>query len=98
MYARISRVAALLVMAVFAAAQPPAIPVGLDAYRMWDRWAWHRIGARTYMRSTYDRTGGNERADAPHFLYQLADDRNVTVDIEAPGIPPFVRHNHRTES
>ena len=35
------------------------------------------IGARAYMRSTYDRAGGNERADASHFLYQEADDFNV---------------------
>ncbi|HMI05760.1 MAG TPA: hypothetical protein VK541_24945, partial [Pedobacter sp.] len=31
------------------------IPVGLDAYRMWEKWPMQRIGARTYMRSTYDR-------------------------------------------
>ena len=53
--------------------QPPVIPVGLDAYRMWDRWAYQRIGARAYMTSTYDRGGGNEGADASHYLYQLSD-------------------------
>ena len=52
--------------------EPPTIPVGLDAYRQWDRWPYQRIGARAYMRSTYDRRGGNEGADASHFLYQLA--------------------------
>ena len=60
------------------AKEPPVIPVGLDAYRQWERWPSLRIGARTYMRSTYDRRGGNEGVDASHFLYQLADDRNVT--------------------
>ena len=65
--------------------QPPVIPVGLDAYRRWDRWAYQRIGARAYMRSTYDRSGGNEGADASHFLYQLSDNFNVTLDLEGPG-------------
>src|SRR6476660_2774189 len=45
------------------ASPPPAIPIGLDAYRQWERWPYLRIGARTYMRSTYDRKGGNEGAD-----------------------------------
>jgi len=43
------------------AAEPPVIPAGLDAYRMWERWPYQRIGVRAYMRSTYDRKGGNER-------------------------------------
>ena len=42
----------------------PVIPVGPDAYRDWAELPRLRIGARTYMRSTYDRTGGNEGADA----------------------------------
>jgi len=70
------------------------IPAGLDAYRMWERWPYQRIGVRAYMRSTYDRKGGNERADASHFLYQLADDDNVTLDVQGPGILYFVRYNH----
>jgi hypothetical protein len=74
--------------------KPPVIPVGYDAYRQWDRWAYQRIGVRAYMRSTFDRTGGNEIADAGHFLYQLADDRNVTVDIEGRGMMMFARYNH----
>ena len=41
------------------AAEPPVIPVGADAYKMWDRWPYQRIGARAYMRRTYDRQGGN---------------------------------------
>src|SRR5947209_2629926 len=76
------------------AAEPPTIPVGLDAYRQWERWAYQRIGVRAYMRSTYDRAGGNESADASHFLYQLADDRNVTLDVEGAGVLYFVRTNH----
>jgi len=35
-----------------AAEKPPVIPVGLDAYRMWERWPYQRIGARAYMRRT----------------------------------------------
>src|SRR3954470_456834 len=77
-----------------AAEEPAVIPVGLDAYRMWDRWAQHRIGMRAYMRSTYDRAGGNEAADASHFLYQQAEDNNVTLDVEGAGILYFVRTNH----
>lgn len=74
--------------------EPPVIPVGLDAYRMWDKWPVLRIGQRTYMRSTYDRRGGNEGADASHFLYQLADDRSVSLDVTGPGVLYFVRTNH----
>jgi hypothetical protein len=44
------------------------------------------------MRSTYDRSGGN--ADASHFLYQLSDKLNVTLDLEGPGILYFARFNH----
>src|SRR6266496_726819 len=75
-------------------AEPPTLPVGLDAYRFWDRWPEQRIGARTYMRSTYDRRGGNEGADASHFLFQLADDFNVALDVAGPGVLYFVRCNH----
>ena len=85
---------AALFAAVTAIAQPPTIPTGTDAYRDWPRWAYQRIGERAYMRSTYDRTGGNERADASHFLYQQADDFNVTLDVESPGVLYFVRYNH----
>src|SRR5215212_1261886 len=88
---------ALVVLLSFAAARaadPPTIPIGLDAYRQWDKWPLQRIGQRTYMRSTYDRRGGNEGADASHFLYQTADDFNVTLDVEGPGVLAFVRYNH----
>jgi hypothetical protein len=76
------------------AEEPPQIPVGLDAYRQWERWPYQRIGARAYMRSTYDRRGGNEGADASHFLYQQADDFNVTLDVEGRGVLYFARYNH----
>ncbi len=76
------------------AQQAPEIPVGFDAYRQWDKWPYQRLGARAYMRSTYDRRGNNESADASHFLYQLRDDFNVTLDIEGPGILYFARYNH----
>jgi D-arabinan exo alpha-(1,3)/(1,5)-arabinofuranosidase (non-reducing end) len=79
------------------AADPPAsapIAIGLDAYRAWDQWPRQKIGMRAYMRSTYDRRGGNEGADASHFLYQLSDDFNVTLDVEGPGVLVFSRYNH----
>lgn len=75
--------------------QPPEVPIGLDAYRQWDRWPYQRIGVRAYMRSTYDRKGGNHGwADASHFLYQESDTFNVTLDIEGPGVLYFARYNH----
>jgi hypothetical protein len=72
----------------------PTVPVGDDAYVMWDRLPYHRLGVRSYMRSTYDRTGGNRDADASHFLYQEADDFNVSLDVAGPGVLYFVRTNH----
>jgi hypothetical protein len=93
-----ARVAVLLCMHTMASAaqpiEPPVIPVGLDAYRQWDRWPHQRIGARAYMRSTYDRTGGNQSADASHFLYQVSNTFNVTLDVEGPGVLYFARYNH----
>ncbi len=79
---------------IIGAVEPPVIPVGLDAYRQWERWPYQRIGARAYMRSTHDRTGGNESADASHFLYQASNTFNVTLDIQGPGILYFARYNH----
>jgi len=79
---------------VIAANEPPVIPTGLDAYRMWERWPYQRVGARAYMRSTYDRRGGNESADASHFLYQESNTFNVTLDVAGPGILYFARYNH----
>lgn len=99
MRARIGIVALSLLTAGDIAAQakrvdPPVIPVGTDAYLQWERWPYQRIGARAYMRSTYDRSGGNEGADASHFLYQLAGDFNVSLDVEGPGVLYFARYNH----
>src|SRR6266850_1578923 len=76
------------------AVEPPVIPVGLDAYTQWERWPYLRVGARAHMRSTYDRRGGNEGADASHFLYQLGEDRNVALDLEGQGVLYFARYNH----
>jgi hypothetical protein len=90
---RITFCGLLLLFGAFAA-EPPVIPTGLDSYRMWDKWPQQRIGLRAYMRSTYDRRGGNEHADASHFLYQLAPDYNVTLDLLGSGILYFVRYNH----
>ena len=73
---------------------PPVVPVALDAYRQWQRWAQQRIGVRAYLRSTFDRTGHNNTADASHYLYQLAENFNVTLDVEGGGVLYFVRTNH----
>lgn len=70
------------------------IPVGSDAYLQWEKWPQQRLGVRAYMRSTYDRTGGNEGADASHFLYQEAEDFNVTLDVMGAGCLYFARYNH----
>ena len=75
-------------------AGPPVIPVGLDAYRMWDKWPSQRIGARAYMRSTYDRSGKNESADASHFLFMEDEEHNVSLDVIGKGVLYFVRTNH----
>ncbi len=91
---KVGMICLLLSAALARAADPPVIPTGLDAYRLWARWPYQRIGARAYMRSTYDRRGGNEGADASHFLYQLADDFNVALDVQGPGILYFARYNH----
>jgi len=61
--------------------QFPVIPIGFDAYRMWDQLPLQRIGARAYMRSTYDRFGGNEAADASHFLF--ANEDNLSRSIQS---------------
>ncbi len=72
----------------------PVVPVGYDAYRRWDLWPQQRLGVRAEMRSTYDRRGNNETADASHFLYQTAEDFNVTLDVLGPGVLYFARYNH----
>jgi hypothetical protein len=70
----------------------PTIPVGLEAYRQWDRWPYLRIGERAYTRSTYDRAGGNEGSDASHFL-RLTGDRAVALDVAGTGVLYFWRAN-----
>src|SRR5690606_35418717 len=77
-----------------ATASLPTIPVGFDAYTMWDKWPQQRIGARAYMRSTYDRSGGNESADASHFLFMEGEGHNVTLDVIGNGVLYFVRTDH----
>jgi len=72
----------------------PTIPVGLDAYRMWDKWPMLRIGDRAYMRSTYDREGANQSADASHYLFAGDEDHNVALDVKGRGVMYFFRANH----
>lgn len=71
----------------------PTVPVGLDAYRQWDRMPFVRIGVRAGMRSTYDRSGGNEGADASHFLRADRESFYVPLDLEGPGVLYFARAN-----
>jgi hypothetical protein len=74
--------------------KPVVIPVGLDAYRMWDKLYTQRIGVRAYMRSTYDREGGNQSADASHYLFANEEDHNVSLDVKGKGVLYFFRTNH----
>lgn len=74
--------------------EPPMIPIGLDAFLMWDRLPYHRIGVRAYMKSTFDRNGDNHGYDGGHFLYQESDTFNVTMDEMGPGVFYFMRANH----
>jgi hypothetical protein len=74
---------------------PPVIPVGLDAYRMWDQLHKQRIGERAYMVSTYMREGGNRAADSRNFLWMGKDEEyNVTMDVIGSGVLYFKRTNH----
>src|SRR5262245_12555147 len=77
-----------------ASKQPPPIPIGTDAFTQWERWPYLRIGVRCYMRSTFDRRGGNDNADAAHFIRQIDDAHNVALDEAGPGIFWFARFNH----
>lgn len=74
--------------------EPPVIPIGYDAFLQWEKWPTLRLGVRAYMRSTFDRTGGNHFADAAHFIRQTDDQHSVALDEQGPGILWFVRHNH----
>jgi hypothetical protein len=73
-------------------ASAPSIPLGYDAYRAWDTWPNIRLGTRTYLLSTYDRAGGNESADASHYI-RINGDRAVAVDLRGTGILYFARAN-----
>jgi hypothetical protein len=48
---------------------------------------------RAVMRSTYDRAGGNDAADASHFL-RATSTYDVPLDVVGPGALVFVRTNH----
>jgi hypothetical protein len=66
---------------------------GYDAYVAWERWPILHTGTRTVMRSTFDRAGGNEAADASHFVRQ--NERGlVALDVAGKGTLTFVRTNH----
>jgi len=73
---------------------PPTLPVGLDAYRLWAQLPYVRLGTRTFMRSTYDRSGGNEASDASHYLREVAPGNDVALDILGSGFLYFFRANH----
>ncbi|MBS2026890.1 MAG: DUF2961 domain-containing protein [Deltaproteobacteria bacterium] len=77
-----------------AGASLPLIPLGLDAYRQWSDWPRLRIGMRTVMRSTFDRAGGNEGADASHFLREDSAGHFVATELAGPGALVFFRTNH----
>ncbi|MGH7297284.1 MAG: hypothetical protein ACRELB_20260, partial [Polyangiaceae bacterium] len=70
----------------------PVLQVGDDAFRRWDLWPAQRIGMRAVMRSTYDRSGGNEAADASHFLRETASSF-VALDLQGQGELRFFRAN-----
>jgi hypothetical protein len=72
----------------------PTVPLGADAYRMWASLPTVRVGDRAYLRSTFDRAGGNHAVDASHFLRADRDDFYVSLDVEGPGALVFVRTNH----
>ena len=75
--------------------EPPIIPLGLDAYFMWDQLHTQRIGERAYMVSTYMREGGNRRADSRNFLWMGENEEyNVTMAIIGSGVLYFKRTNH----
>ena len=74
---------------------PFDIPLGADAVRQWaDAWPRLRLGVRAVMRSTHDPTGGNEYADASHFIRRDAAGLSVPLDLHGPGVLVFARHNH----
>ena len=70
----------------------PAVPVGADTLLQWDRLADLRIGTRTVMRGTWDRSGGNANADCCNYLRQEAS-YYVAFDLVGSGVLEFVRTN-----
>src|SRR5258705_11892784 len=97
MLASRAAVAFVLVAACGDNLAPPSVPViaiGYDAYTSLDALPRIRIGQRAYMRSTYDRSGGNEAADASHFIRQEADGTFTTLDVAGPGMIIVARTNH----
>lgn len=71
----------------------PPVLVGDDSIRFWDRMPYLRIGTRTVMLSTFDRAGGNEDADASHYI-RHAGALAIPVDLAGPGVLLFSRANH----
>jgi hypothetical protein len=69
----------------------PLIPVGWDAYLKWDQWPQQRPGTRAYMRSTYNRLGGN--SDMSNYLFMKEEEYNVTLDVIGKGALYFFRTN-----
>ena len=86
----------ILLTSFSAADEPPVIPVGLDAYRMWDHWADQRIGQRTYMRehlrSCQRRKYVCRRQQLRFIKSPMA--QSITLDLQGPGIVTFMRYNH----
>jgi hypothetical protein len=72
----------------------PTLQVGYDAYRRIDALPQVHILDRAYMRSTYDRSGGNEGADASHFIRQESDGTLTSFDLMGMGVLVFTRANH----
>lgn len=64
----------------------PKIPIGLDSNRKRDQWPAQRIGVCAFIKSTFDRTGGYESADASHFLFAHEENHNITLDLIDKGV------------
>ena len=71
----------------------PPLAIGADAYLDFGHMYRPKLGVRSWLRSTCDRSGGNEAADSGHFLRAEADDFFVTLDVAGPGVLYFVRTN-----
>ncbi len=62
--------------------------------RRWSDWDQLRLNVRAVMRSTHDVAGGNEGADASHFIRVDESRIAVPLDLAGPGAVYFARHNH----